>query len=190
MAPWLSFILFPVVGAGIGLITNQIAIQMLFRPLKPIMIAGRRVPFTPGVIPAQREKIALRIARAFEANLFSRAELHELITGAATREILTGKVDEFFADFGLFGNLLGGLKPKVFRKVMETLEEVGAQALADGGHLDIARKIEERINHMPIEKLEALVLDVARRQLQQITLFGGVLGGLIGLAQASLSLLA
>lgn len=54
----LSFIIGPVVGGIIGLITNGIAIRMLFRPLKPIIIFGMKLPFTPGLIPKEKNRIA------------------------------------------------------------------------------------------------------------------------------------
>ncbi|MCL6616572.1 MAG: DUF445 family protein, partial [Anoxybacillus ayderensis] len=38
------------VGALIGGMTNSLAIKMLFRPYRPMYIAGRRIPFTPGLI--------------------------------------------------------------------------------------------------------------------------------------------
>ena len=41
----------PVIGAAIGYITNDIAIRMLFRPHKAVYVFGRRLPFTPGIVP-------------------------------------------------------------------------------------------------------------------------------------------
>lgn len=48
----------PLVGGIIGLITNGIAIRMLFRPLKPVKIWGITLPFTPGLIPKEKTRIA------------------------------------------------------------------------------------------------------------------------------------
>ncbi|MCI5208839.1 MAG: DUF445 family protein, partial [Candidatus Electrothrix sp. ATG2] len=38
----------PLLGALIGYLTNKVAIRMLFRPLNPWYILGKRVPMTPG----------------------------------------------------------------------------------------------------------------------------------------------
>ena len=54
----LSFLVGPIVGAIIGLITNGVAIRMLFRPLYPVKIFGWTVPFTPGIIPKEKERIS------------------------------------------------------------------------------------------------------------------------------------
>jgi uncharacterized membrane protein YheB (UPF0754 family) len=184
-----SLLLFPVIGALIGALTNQIAIRMLFRPYRPVRLFGVRVPFTPGVIPARRVAIAHSIAAAVEQNLIGGREIHELITGEHVRGLVETKVDGFFARLGpLAGALSGRFRPAIVTQVMEAIEEVASQALAPGGDLDIAERIEARINDMDLAKLEALIVDVTRRQLRYITLFGGVIGALIGTLQAVLSL--
>ena len=69
-------ILLPIViGILIGTITNHIAIKMLFRPYKKWKIFGIKIPLTPGLIPAQQEKLADSIARSFEENFLSEKEL-------------------------------------------------------------------------------------------------------------------
>lgn len=54
----LSFLTGPIVGAIIGLITNGIAIRMLFRPLHPVKVFGHTLPFTPGIIPKEKTRIS------------------------------------------------------------------------------------------------------------------------------------
>lgn len=54
----LSFFIGPIIGGIIGLITNGIAIRMLFRPLKALKIFGLTLPFTPGLIPKEKTRIA------------------------------------------------------------------------------------------------------------------------------------
>ena len=48
----------PLIGAVIGLFTNWLAIKMLFRPLLEKRIFGLRVPFTPGILPRERKRLA------------------------------------------------------------------------------------------------------------------------------------
>lgn len=61
----------PLIGAVIGYITNYIAIKMLFRPLTPKMIFGRRVPFTPGIIPRRKAQLADALGKAVFAKFFN-----------------------------------------------------------------------------------------------------------------------
>ena len=48
----------PLAGAVIGYVTNAVAIKMLFRPLTEIRVFGIRLPFTPGILPRHRHKLA------------------------------------------------------------------------------------------------------------------------------------
>ncbi|MBE8989227.1 DUF445 domain-containing protein [Nostoc sp. LEGE 12450] len=68
----------PVLGGIIGYFTNDIAIKMLFRPYKAIYIAGRRVPFTPGLIPRNQERLALNISKTIMGSLLTPQELQNL----------------------------------------------------------------------------------------------------------------
>jgi len=56
-----TWIMPTVIGAIIGYFTNWLAIKMLFRPYKTIRIAGIRLPFTPGILPHEKDKLALSI---------------------------------------------------------------------------------------------------------------------------------
>lgn len=58
-------------GAIIGGITNGIAIKMLFRPLNPIKIGSFTLPFTPGVIPKERERIASKVGEVISEELLN-----------------------------------------------------------------------------------------------------------------------
>lgn len=59
------------IGAAIGGITNDLAIRMLFRPLKPIYLWGKRLPFTPGLIPKRREDLAIQLGRTVVDHLLT-----------------------------------------------------------------------------------------------------------------------
>lgn len=53
-----SWVIPPLIGAIIGYFTNWLAIKMLFRPYREIRIGGIKVPFTPGILPRERERLA------------------------------------------------------------------------------------------------------------------------------------
>jgi len=61
----------PIIGAIIGYVTNAIAIKMLFRPLYPVKIGKLQVPFTPGILPRERHKLADNIGRMVEKELLT-----------------------------------------------------------------------------------------------------------------------
>lgn len=68
----------PVLGGVIGYFTNDIAIKMLFRPYKAIYIAGRQLPFTPGLIPSNQARLAQRVANAIMGSLLTPDELQNI----------------------------------------------------------------------------------------------------------------
>ena len=71
MNPVIFFFVPPIIGAFIGFSTNIVAIRMLFRPLREIRIFGIRLPFTPGILPSQRHKLAQSIGAMVERELLT-----------------------------------------------------------------------------------------------------------------------
>lgn len=67
----LSFFIGPILGGIIGLITNGIAIRMLFRPLKAVKVLGLTLPFTPGLIPKEKPRIAKSLGDVVANNLLN-----------------------------------------------------------------------------------------------------------------------
>lgn len=67
----------PIIGAVIGYCTNYIAVKMLFKPLNPVYIFGKQLPFTPGVIPKNKGRMARALGQAISKSLLSEKELGE-----------------------------------------------------------------------------------------------------------------
>ena len=65
----IKLILGPIVGGVIGGITNKIAIKMLFSPYEAKYIGKMHVPFTPGIIPKEKSRIARAVGEAVSQNL-------------------------------------------------------------------------------------------------------------------------
>ena len=92
----LPYISGPLLGAIIGYITNDIAIRMLFRPRTAKYIMGKRVPFTPGIIPKEKNRIAGAIGGAISENLMNKEVLEKTLLSDEMLEKLRNAVDEFF----------------------------------------------------------------------------------------------
>ena len=83
----------PVIGAVIGYFTNYIAVKMLFHPLKPVKIGGRTLPFTPGIIPKGRPRLAKALGKAVGEKLLTREDIRKmLLSGDVKDKILDGVV--------------------------------------------------------------------------------------------------
>jgi uncharacterized membrane protein YheB (UPF0754 family) len=73
-----TYLVPPIAGAIIGYFTNDIAIKMLFRPYKAIYVGKRRLPFTPGLIPSNQDRLAKRISDTIMGSLLTPEELQNL----------------------------------------------------------------------------------------------------------------
>ena len=82
-------------GAVIGYITNDIAIRMLFRPHQAKYIMGIHVPFTPGIIPKEKARIAGAIGKAVSENLMNREVLEKSLLSDDMLEKIGNAIDEF-----------------------------------------------------------------------------------------------
>jgi len=97
----------PIVGAVIGWVTNDIAIRMLFRPLKAIRIFGLRLPFTPGVIPRQRAQLAESIGHMVSTELITAQTLRVRLESPGFRLSLEENIRSLI--HGLLNRPLGEL---------------------------------------------------------------------------------
>ena len=85
MTGHLFWILPPFVGALIGYVTNLVAIKMLFRPLREIRLFGLRLPFTPGILPKERRKLADSIGDMVQRELITAGVIRERLAQTEVR---------------------------------------------------------------------------------------------------------
>ena len=88
----------PLIGGVIGLVTNGIAIKMLFRPWKPIYIGKFRVPFTPGLIPKEKPRIAKAIANVIGNNLLDNETIQKTLLSDGIKEKIMNAIDSKIAE--------------------------------------------------------------------------------------------
>lgn len=91
----LSIILRPLIGAVIGYITNDIAIRMLFRPRTAKYFLGMKVPFTPGIIPKEKGRIAASIGNAISTNLMNKEVLEKTLLSPDMLSKIEGAITEY-----------------------------------------------------------------------------------------------
>ena len=87
-------------GAVIGYFTNDIAIRMLFRPHQAKYFMGIHIPFTPGVIPKEKVRIASSIGKAVSENLMNREVLEKSLLSDEMLEKMNNAIDEFVTTQG------------------------------------------------------------------------------------------
>ena len=92
----ISYIVAPLLGGIIGYITNDIAIRMLFRPHKAKYLFGIKIPFTPGIIPKEKGRIASAIGGAISENLMSKDVLEKYLLSDKMITKIRLSMDSFF----------------------------------------------------------------------------------------------
>lgn len=94
----LHIIAAPLIGGVVGYITNYIAIKMLFRPLKPVMIGTFRIPFTPGIIPKRKDALAETLGYAIVEKFFNANDLEVVFTSESLTNAFADSVVALLSD--------------------------------------------------------------------------------------------
>jgi uncharacterized membrane protein YheB (UPF0754 family) len=94
----LNIISAPLIGGIVGYITNWVAIKMLFRPLKPVMIGRFRVPFTPGIVPKRKDALAGILGKAIVDQFFNADDLEAIFLSDSFKNAVAGRVISMLND--------------------------------------------------------------------------------------------
>ena len=111
-----EFILFVFIGGLIGYITNYLAIKMLFRPYKKVYLFNKiPIPFTPGVIPKEKEIIAEAIADTLEKYVLTEDKFQEILEKSNYKEKLKGRIEIVIGE--VIDKLIEDLKRSMFENI-------------------------------------------------------------------------
>jgi hypothetical protein len=114
----LFFCVPPLAGAVIGFVTNVLAIRMLFRPLRPYYLFGLRIPFTPGILPKERARLAESIGAMVERELLT----PEILRARLAEEELRERFSRSLAQYSeRLPGLFQGTAEKVYPRALEAL---------------------------------------------------------------------
>ncbi len=143
----------PLTGALIGYITNYIAIRMLFRPRKAKYIFGWKIPFTPGLIPKEKPRIAASIGEAISRNLMNR----EVIERSLLSERMIERIGSAFDSFIVTQSQ--NLEPlELFLR--RFLTEADIHYLRTATTEGLAERISETLTRTPAgDRIAAIVVD-------------------------------
>lgn len=91
----IEYLVGSVIGAVTGGFTNHIAIRMLFKPHKEKYIMGFHIPFTPGIIPKRRDRLAESIGKSVSEDLMNREVLEKSLLSKDMLDKISSAIDEF-----------------------------------------------------------------------------------------------
>jgi len=157
----------PVVGGLIGLITNGLAIRMMFRPLKPIYIGRFRLPFTPGLNPKERERLAKSIGEVISRELINKDTLKTTLLSGSMKEQFSAKLDEIIDKYRNSGDTVGSIAEKFFEKEkmqekLDNAKDVLAQTITK-------RAIEQDIGRTIVDYAYDEIMSKTKPILKSIT---------------------
>lgn len=102
----LTWLIGPVTGAVIGYFTNWLAIKMMFRPHQPKHLFGMQLPFTPGLIPKERGRIAEAIGSSISENLMNKEVLEKNLLSEDMLTKIGNEYDTFISRQNVNGETL------------------------------------------------------------------------------------
>ena len=177
-----SYIIAPFLGGVIGYITNDIAIRMLFRPHKAKYVFGIHIPFTPGIIPKEKGRIAEAVGGVISENLMNKEVLERYLLSEDMIGKVHSAVEEFIAtqqrNNETVSQFLGHYLAKeeidtISQNINQSITKQTYEKLADSS-------VGEKVAHIAIDHVaQKLTIDGAQELLSGID---GALGGLGGMA--------
>lgn len=178
----LSYIIAPLLGGVIGYITNDIAIRMLFRPHTAKYVFGIHIPFTPGIIPKEKGRIAEAVGGVISENLMNKDVLEKYLLSEDMIEKVRSAVEEFIAtqqrNNETVVQFLGHYLSKeeidtIAQNINRSITKQTYEKLVDSS-------VGEKVAHIAIDHVaQKLTIDGAQELLSGI---GGALGGIGGMA--------
>ncbi|WP_246637694.1 DUF445 domain-containing protein [Crassaminicella profunda] len=182
------------VGSIIGWITNVLAIKFIFRPLEPIHVPLFNMKIQ-GLIPKRKAELAQSVGEIVETELISMEEIiDKFVEDENKSEIIFNIkrkikkiVDEKLPSFipsafkGMIEEYIDEIIDKEADKAITELTEKMIHRATE--KVKIAEIIEEKINDFELEKLEEIVLRIAKKELKHIEILGAIIGCVIGLIQ-------
>lgn len=177
-----TYFIAPLLGGLIGYITNDIAIRMLFRPHKAKYLLGIHIPFTPGIIPKEKGRIAEAIGGVISENLMNNEVLEKYLLSDEMIGKVQSAVEEFISTqqqnqesvARFLGHYLSNDEiDTIAQNINQSITKQTYEKLAD-------LSVGDKVAHIAIDHVaQKLTIDGAQELLSGI---GGALGGLKGMA--------
>lgn len=156
------YIIGALIGAVIGYITNWLAIKMLFRPREAKYIFGMKLPFTPGLIPKEKSRIANKVGETVGTHLLNSDSLSKALKDdkikAKFNEVAKEKINQVINSNSTLEeslkNTLGenyyALKGNMINNITKTiLESIQEEEFKNKVKFYIVDSIKERLNKKP-----------------------------------------
>lgn len=134
--------------------------------------------------PESEEKLKTMLSKGL-LSVISRDETSQIINS-----VLNKQVEKLLS--APIGRLSDSISEEKLKAASESLSDTIIDAIKEKlpeaiREFNVGSVVREKINNYPVEKLESLVMSVAKEHLRTIELFGALFGFIIGVVQALLS---
>lgn len=177
-----SYIIAPLLGGVIGYITNDIAIRMLFRPHTAKYLFGIHIPFTPGIIPKEKGRIAEAVGGVISENLMNNEVLEKYLLSEEMIGKIRSAVEGFIATQQKNSETVAQfLEHYLSKEEIDSISRSVNQSITKQTYDKLAdSSVGEKVAHVAIDHVaKKLTIDGAQELLAGI---GGALGGIGGMA--------
>jgi hypothetical protein len=183
------------IGAGIGWVTNYVAIKMLFRPYKEINLGLFKIQ---GLLPKRKHEIGESIAEVIQTELVSLQEILKSLDGEKLEKEMSAVIDRILEEklqseitknfpmlaMFLSSDMLEKIKGVIKNSILENKDnivEMFSNYLKE--NVDFKGIIVKNVDAFSLEKLEEVTYTLAEREFKHIEVIGAILGAIIGFVQ-------
>lgn len=183
------------IGAGIGWVTNYVAIKMLFRPYKEINLGLFKIQ---GLLPKRKHEIGESIAEVIQTELVSLQEILKSLDGEKLEKEMSAVIDRILEEklqseitknfpmlaMFLSSDMLEKIKGVIKNSILENKDnivEMFSNYLKE--NVDFKGIIVKNVDAFSLEKLEEVTYTLAAREFKHIEVIGAILGAIIGFVQ-------
>ena len=183
------------IGAGIGWITNYVAIKMLFRPYKEINLGIFKIQ---GLLPKRKHEIGESIAETIQSELVSLQDILKSLDGNKLEEKMSKIIDEILEEklqveitkrfpmlaMFLSSDMLEKIKNMIKESILENRDGI-IQMFSSyvEENVDFKGIIISNVDAFSLEKLEEITYSLAKKEFKHIEVVGAILGAIIGFVQ-------
>jgi uncharacterized membrane protein YheB (UPF0754 family) len=193
--PWIM----PAFGFAVGFLSDYIALNMLFRPMRPRKFLGF-IPFQ-GLLHAERDKITRDYAKILAEDLFSPELMFDaIIKGPGSDKLFALAAKEIDAAIDAQTGVVRpvvtlavgtkryrALKDRVVTLVLERLPDTLLQAQDYAVNaLDLEHVVIDKMSQLTEEEYESILRPVFKDDEPLMIAVGAVLGGVVGELQVQI----
>jgi uncharacterized membrane protein YheB (UPF0754 family) len=193
--------LMPIVGGIVGLGTNWLALQMIFRPMEPTRYLG--IVTYQGMFPSRQPEIAEDYGRITAREILTPANIIRLITegdaGTRIARVVLDRVGErvdaarpmveMLTQTQVSDEQLAAVKTMVVARVSESVPDLQPEIEAYlEEQLQVGELVESKLRAMPKLEFERLLRGIFEQDEWILIAIGGALGAAVGVLQGFLVL--